>query len=329
VAHVAKVDDPCGAISVAPTPSDARAERSSCRVPPVHQGGPRASVRAATVVVLAALAPLTACGKDSTPKPRAGAPTSQPTTIKQLRVGSDIEYAPIEFYKEGTQQVQGLDWDIAQALGHKLGATVTFVDDTDFAGIIGALQAGRFDVVMSSMNDTAERRGKGVDFIDYFKAGSSILVQKGNPKGIKAVDDLCGTAVSVQKGTTQDTDILTPQVARCATAKKPLAVLRFEKDTDALQQVKNGRAVADLEDFPVAAYNAQTSGGGKDFEVVPGQFGAVGSYGIAVPSSNTALRDALQGALKAIIADGTYDRILATWNVGAGALTTAAINGAS
>jgi len=295
----------------------------------------------AGIVVLVGLLLASACGKDSKPKAAATSTTTGagaalfsklPADIqsrKELRVGSDIEYAPIEFYKEGTQQTQGLDYDVAQALGGKLGVKVTFINDTDFAGIIGALQAGRFDVVMSAMNDTAERRGKGVDFVDYFKAGSSILVQKGNPKAIKGVDDLCGTTVSVQKGTTQDTDILTPQVAKCQTAKKALNVLRFEKDTDALQQVKIGRAVADLEDFPVAAYNAQTSGGGKDFDVVAGQVGDVGSYGIAVPSNNAALRDALQGALKAVIADGSYDKVLAGWNVSAGALNTAAINGAS
>ncbi|HVW31380.1 MAG TPA: ABC transporter substrate-binding protein [Acidimicrobiia bacterium] len=246
---------------------------------------------------------------------------------KVLRVGSDIEYAPIEFYKAGTQEIQGLDYDLALALGKELGFKVEFVNDTDFAGMIGALAASRFDVIMSAMNDTAERRAKGVDFIDYFKAGSSILVQKGNPKGIKSVDDLCGNTVSVQKGTTQDTDILTPQEGKCRDAKKPIEVLRFEKDTDALQQVKNGRAVADLEDFPVAAYNAQTSGGGADFEVVPGQFGDVGAYGIAVRKGDKLMRDNLRAALQTIIKNGTYDQILARWNVSAGALKTAAING--
>jgi polar amino acid transport system substrate-binding protein len=265
-------------------------------------------------VVIVALLLLTACGTGS--------------GSKVLRVGSDIEYAPIEFFKENSKQPQGLDYDLAQAIGKKLGAKVTFVNDTDFAGIIGALQAGRFDVVMSAMNDTAERRGKGVDFIDYFRAGSSILVQKGNPKAVKAVDDLCGQTVAVQKGTVQDTDILTPQAVKCP-GGRALAVLRFEKDTDALQQVKNGRAVADVEDFPVAAYNATTSGAGKDFDVVAGQIGDVGSYGIAVPSKNTALRDSVQAALRAIIKDGTYDRILTAWNVSAGALTTAAVNGGS
>jgi polar amino acid transport system substrate-binding protein len=267
--------------------------------------------RLSTLVLILTLV-LAACGsskKTTTASSGGGTLLSKlPSAIqssKEIKIGSDIEYAPIEFFKEGTQQTQGVDFDLAQAMGKKLGVKMTFIDDTDFAGIIGALQSGRFDIIMSAMNDNAERRGKGIDFIDYFNAGSSILVQKGNPKAIKGVDDLCGQTVAVQKGTTQDTDILTPQETKCRTAGKPVSVLRFEKDTDALQQVKNGRAVANLEDFPVAAYNAQTSGGGNDFAVVPGQVGVQGSYGIAVPKANTQLRDALQAALKAVIADKT------------------------
>jgi polar amino acid transport system substrate-binding protein len=271
------------------------------------------------VVGVAVCCSLASCGSND----------KKASTKSEIKVGSDIEYAPIEFFKEGTQEVQGVDYDLAQAIGHKLGVKMTFVNDTDFAGIIGALRAGRFDMIMSSMNDTAERRGKGVDFIDYFSAGSSILVKKGNPQRIKSLDDLCGNPVAVQKGTIQDTDILTSQEAKCRASGKPISVLRFEKDPDALQQVKNGRAVADLEDFPVAAYNAQTSGAGADFEVAGSQVGTVGSYGIAVLHSNRQLRDRLQGALRAIIADGTYDQVLAKWNVSAGALKTATINGGS
>src|SRR5436190_538761 len=227
---------------------------------------------------------------------------------KEIKVGSDIEYPPIEFFKEGTQEVQGVDYDLALALGEKLGVKMNFINDTDFAGIIGALQAGRFDIIMSAMNDTAERRGKAVDFIDYFSAGSSILVKKGNPDHINGVDDLCGKTVAVQKGTVQDTDILTAQEPKCKAANKAMNVLRFEKDSDALQQVKNGRAVANLEDFPVAAYNAQTSTCGTDFEVAGSQVCAVGQYGIAVASAKAQLRDALQAALKSMIDDGSYEK---------------------
>jgi len=277
--------------------------------------------------VTAAGASSTTLGGAASPRDALGA-DSAVRKSGTLRVGSDIEYAPIEFFKENTQEAQGVDYDIAQAIGKVLGVKVTFINDTDFAGIIGALQSGRFDIVMSAMSDTKERQGKGIDFIDYFSAGSSILVPKGNAKKINTVDDLCGQTVAVQKGTIQDTDILTAQEAKCSKAGKKLNVLRLEKDTDALQQVKTGRAVADLEDFPVAAYNAQTSGGGADFEVTGSQIGS-GPYGIAVPNTQPALRDALVAALKAIIADGTYDKILAKWNVTAGALKTAALNGGS
>jgi polar amino acid transport system substrate-binding protein len=102
-------------------------------------------------------------------------------------------------------------------------------------------------------------------------------------------------------------------------------VLRLEKDIDALQQVKTGRAVANFEDFPVAAYNAKTSGDGKDFDVVGQQIGSA-PYGIAVPK-NSPLLKLLQTALKKLIGNTTYDDILEKWNLRDGALRTAAING--
>lgn len=255
-----------------------------------------------------------------------------PDGIKEsgvIRVGSDIEYPPIEFFKEGTDEIQGLDYDLGQALGEKLGVEFKFINDTDFGNMITSLKNGRYDIIMSAMNDTEERRGNGADFIDYFSAGTSMLVQKGNPAGIKSFDDLCGKTVAVQKGTVQETDILPPQIEKCKNAGTPIKeVLSFEKDTDAVLQVRNGRAVANLQDYPVAGYTAKTSGDGNDFEVV-GEQVDVGQYGIAVPSTQTVLRDAIRDALKALIDDGTYDEILAKWNISGGALKTAAINGAA
>jgi polar amino acid transport system substrate-binding protein len=292
------------------------------------------------ILAVALAASIAACGKSKNDNPTVGGGTATTASgaraklpdaiIKagEIKVGSDIEYPPVEFFKEGTQEPQGLDVDIANALGKKLGVKVTFVNDTDFAGIISALKAGRFDIIMSAMNDTAERRGKGVDLIDYFTAGTSILVTKGNPRKISSLDDLCGKAVAVQKGTTQETATLPAQKKKCTDAKKgDITVLSFEKDTDALQQVKIGRAAAIVEDSPVALYNAKTAGGGADFETT-GAPTDVAMYGIAVPKENTQLRDALRAALKAIIADGTYERVLDTWGVGSGALKTASLNGA-
>jgi polar amino acid transport system substrate-binding protein len=242
-----------------------------------------------------------------------------------VKVGSDVAYAPIEFFKEGTQEVQGLDPDLADALGTKLGVKFQFTNST-FDGLITAANAGRFDLIMSSMSDTKKRQDSGVDFVDYFNAGTSIIVQKGNPKKINSLDDLCGTTIGLQRGTTQE-DVAKGQDKKCqSSGKGSLNILTFDKDTDALQSLKAGRSVADMNDFPVAAYNAKTSGGGNDFEVVGEQIEA-GPYGIAIPKANEQLRNAIQEALQAIIADGTYDTVLAKWGLEKGALKTAAING--
>ena len=190
-----------------------------------------------------------------------------------------------------------------------------FINDTDFAGIIGALQAGRFDIIMSAMNDTAERRGKGVDFVDYFTAGTSILVEKGNPKKIKTPRRPLRQDGRGAEGHHAGQTSLTPQVDEVQPRGKPLNVLRFEKDTDALQQVKNGRAVADLKTSRSPRTTPRRRAAATTSRSSASRIEAGPVRHRRAARTNTQLRDALQAALKAIIADGTYDKILAKWNV--------------
>jgi polar amino acid transport system substrate-binding protein len=242
---------------------------------------------------------------------------------KQINVGSDISYPPVESFKEGTQTPEGIDIDLGNAIGEKLGVKFNF-QNVSFEGIIAGLTAKRFDVIMSAMSDTQKRRDQGLDFVDYFVAGTSIIVQKGNPKGINSPTDFCGTTIGIQKGTTQE-EVANATAAQCVKdGKGKLTIQAFEKDPEALQQLKLGRTVADMNDFPVAAFAAAQSP--NDFVVVGEQIEA-GPYGIAVRKEDSQLRDAIQAGLKAIIADGTYDRILQQHNVSQGALKTAAING--
>ncbi len=277
---------------------------------------------------------LSACGGSSavtsnnaapgaTAAPLASALPDSVRTAGVLRVGSDIAYAPVEFFDTDGKTAIGIDPDIAKALEAQLGIKLVFQNGT-FDGLITSLRSKRIDLVMSALSDTAERQ-KLVDFVDYFTAGTSILVKKGNPEGIKSLDDFCGKTVALQRGTTQE-DVAKAQVTKCQQAGKPLKVLAFDRDTEALLQVKQGRAVADMNDFPVAAYNAKTAGGGNDFEVVGEQIEA-GPYGIGVRKEDIQLRDALHKAMQAIIDDGTYAKVLDTWNVTQGAVTTATING--
>jgi polar amino acid transport system substrate-binding protein len=309
----------------------------------------RAKTAAVGAIAVAGALILTGCGDQtdkgndsgSTSSSSAAAPLADklPADIKKsgvIKVGSDIAYPPVE-YMEGGKAV-GIDPDIADALGKQLGVKFEF-QNGKFDQLIVGLQGGRSNVIMSAMNDTKDRQngidsdtgkkvGNGVDFVDYFTAGTSILVQKGNPKGIKSLDDLCGKVVALQRGTTSE-GIAKAQSKKCTTdGKKAITLQTFDTDPEALLRLKQGASVADLNDFPVAAYNAKTSGGGKDFEVVGDQIEA-GPYGIAISKDKAQLRDALQAAMNAIIKNGDYQKILQKWNVTQGAVTEAKINGGS
>jgi polar amino acid transport system substrate-binding protein len=239
-----------------------------------------------------------------------------------LDIGSDIAYAPIEFLDEKTNEPVGLDIDLANALADVMGVKAKF-NNSAFDGLLAALDAKRFDALMSAMTASDERK-KTVDFVEYFNAGSGIIVSKGNPKNIKSADDLCGLKVATQEGTVQVDFLVGPadapggQDKACKDAGKDgITVLKFGTDPEAVQALVAGQADAEMADFPVAAYSAQQSNGA--LEIIPNQIEPA-PYGIAVRKSSTALRDALTAALAEIKKSGKYDEILQKWNLEAGKL---------
>lgn len=280
---------------------------------------------------------LTGCGGES--KASSGTVDLRallPAEVKSagvLRIGSDLNYAPVDF-KGPNNEAVGLDPELAEAVGRELGLRVQFVD-TSFDQLLPGLHARQYDVVMSALTDNRQRRdgtddsgsrvNPGVDFVDYFIAGTSILVRKGNPKSISGLDSLCGHTVALQRGTTQ-AEVVDRQTAACTKAGKPLKVKLFDSDELALAELAAGRADADLNDFPVAAYVAQQRDGGKTFQIAGRQLQS-GPYGIALTKENTALREVLVKALNRVIRSGEYDRILAKWDLSAGAAQNAVTNG--
>lgn len=278
--------------------------------------------------MLALAGSLSACGSAAAPQSAAGdliaAPARSvlPASVRAagvLRVGSDMTYPPIEFVQGG--QSTGLDVDLAQALGKRLGVRVQFQNIT-FDDLLGAMSSGRIDAVMSSMTDNAERQAMGVDFVDYFHAGMSVVVAAGNPQHVAGVADLCGRKVAVDVATTY-VAVVKAASSECVAAHRPaVQIVAATNDAAAQADVRSGRAAATMSDFPVAAYEASQGG----LAVAGGQVEAA-PWGIAVPRSNVALRAALQRAVEEIIASGEYDRILAKWHISQGALHTAAIDG--
>ena len=225
-------------------------------------------------------------------------------------VASDLSYAPIDFTKEGTQDAIGLDADIATCIAAAWGVKAD-IQNTSFDAVIPSLTGKKVDVIMSAMSVTAERR-KEIDFVDYFNAGSGILVKQGNPQKIKSIADLCGKDVSIQLATVQ-VDEAKEQNGKC---QKKINVSTFEQNTDTIQALASGRAVAALMDYPVATYAARQV---KGLEVVGEQYNS-GPYGIAVRKDDGDVKIALEKTIKAMQSKGQYDAILKYWGLEAGKL---------
>jgi polar amino acid transport system substrate-binding protein len=300
----------------------------------------RARFATAAIAVAALSASLSACGnKDDAAQPKQSAvavaqdPTLAAMVPARFKGGVNVAsgvYAPMEMLTENGK-FTGFDYDLGQALGGKLGIPFRF-ENQDFDTIIPSLQSSKHNIIMAGMNDTPARQ-KTLDFVDYFHAGLAILVKKGNPEHISSVLDLCGKTVAVGKATVQ-ADLMRSESRKCPGAGKgPIKLAEVPTEPDAQLQVRAQKATADVLDAAPAEYAAATAGGGKLFEVVhdtqhPGGYAPVDT-GIGVLKKDHDLTLALQAALKSLIADGTYKKVLAKYTLTSYAIDSAKINGHS
>jgi polar amino acid transport system substrate-binding protein len=247
-----------------------------------------------------------------------------PAKLKEagtIRVASNVEYPPFEYYDTDNTTIIGLDKDLADAIGQKLGVKLKF-ENMSFDAIIPALAANRYDMAMSAMTDTEERRKK-VDFVDYFTSGGGFLVKKGNPKNIHHLTDLCGVTAAIDKGTTEIEDAKKAS-DDCVKAGKPEVNAKVLPGTSKIVlALQSGRVDVAMIDTSAGAYISQQHKG--EFEV-PDTSYAPRPYGLVLPKGSDELAKAMQGAVQALIDEGTYAKILEKWGQEVGAIKEATIN---
>jgi polar amino acid transport system substrate-binding protein len=246
-----------------------------------------------------------------------------PAAIKSkgtLVVGSDTTYAPAEFLGPDNHTPVGYGVDIAKAIGATLGLKVD-VQTAEFTGILPAL-GPKYDLGISSFTITKERLG-AVNFVSYLNVGTAWAVQKGNPKKF-SLDDVCGKSIGVQTGTTQEDPDLKDRSEKCTAAgKKPIEIVSLKSQTDINTRLVNGSLDAMAADSPLIGYAIQQTNGsiekvGPIYDAAP--------EGIAVAKSDTALAGLIQKVLTKLMANGSYKKILDTWNNGDAAVTNAETN---
>jgi polar amino acid transport system substrate-binding protein len=284
-----------------------------------------------------AVASVTACGGSSSPA--ANAPSSPaasvaslhnmlPDAIKsaaEIKVGINGIYAPMEYKDPSTNQLVGLDVDLANAIGQRLGVKITF-DDQQFDQLINSVTTGRDDMVLSGMSDSVERQ-KTLDFVDYFNSGTQAFTTKELSSQIKTLADLSGKTCAVSASTDFYTTMEKWSKDNLEAQGKPgIKMLGVDSEASATLQIKQGRAQASAISPEVLGYmEKQTPGQWVSF----GEMLAPAPYGIAFDKNNTQLRDAVQAAIQQMIKDGSYKAILNKWNCGQAAVQDATINGST
>ncbi len=286
------------------------------------------------VIVAAAALLLAGCVDNSTGQPSSGGDTPAvgvdeaaaallPDDIKEsgkLVIGIDATYPPNE-YKDDAGKPIGWSVDLGNAIAAKLGLTPDY-QISSFDKIIPSITGGTYDMGLSSFTDNEERE-KVVDFVNYYEAGIQWAQAVG---GDVDPANACGLTVAVQATTYEETDELPAKSQECVDAgKKPINILKYEKQDEASNALALGQADAMSADSPITQYAvAQLSGkielAGDAFDVAP--------YGIAVDKGSP-LAKAIQAALQSLVDDGTYLDILSGSGVDAGAIDTITINAAT
>lgn len=213
-----------------------------------------------------------------------------------IKVATDATFPPMEFMEN--DKFAGFDIELVEAVAAKLGKKVEWVN-IDFKGLVPGLVSKRFDMAVSAIYITDERK-KVVDFSDSYYAGGLVaMVKEGSP--IKTLKDLDGKKVSVQVGT--------KSVIYLNEKHPQVQLVEVQKNQEMFNLVEIGRADAAVTGKPAAFQYIRTRGGMQ----VLGEQLTTEEYGMAVRKDLPQLTASVNKALATLKSDGSYQAIVAKW----------------
>ena len=221
-------------------------------------------------------------------------------TPGKLTMSTNASFPPYEMVADDGS-FEGIDIEVAGAIAEKLGLELQ-VDDMGFDAALQAAQTGKSDMVMAGVTVTEERQAV-MDFSNSYANGVQVVIVK-EDSPIQTVDDLANAnMIGCQMGTTgyiycSDTpenggfgeDHVTP----------------YDDGAAAVQALMNGQIDAVvIDNMPAQEYVAANPG----LKILDGEF-TNEDYAIGVAKGNTALLDAINGALEELTNDGTIQSIV-------------------
>lgn len=230
--------------------------------------------------------------------------------VDKLVYCSGMDSPPLVSFDEA-QKPKGLTVDLGMEIAKRLDGKQVQWRVIPFSGMLPALLAGQCDMIVDQLFDKPERR-EVIDIVNYMYSSQSVVVPKGNPKGIKTLSDLSGHKVAALNGSTIKT-LLDAENDRLAKAgKPPMKLVVYNTDTDAFQSLRINQADAYGTTVETAGYYAAMA---PDlFEEGVPAFSRI-LTGLGIRKEDKELTRAVQQIIDDMRSDGSYTQLLAKWHV--------------
>ena len=221
------------------------------------------------------------------------------TTVNpgKLTMSTNAAFPPYEMTTD-TGEFEGIDVEIAGAIAEKLGLELQ-IDDMDFSAALLAAQQGKSDMVMAGVTVNDERK-KVMDFSDTYASGVQVIIVK-EGSDIASADDLAGHKIGTQNGTTG--------YIYCSDDFGEDSVVAYDNGLTAVQALNNDQVdCVVIDSAPAQEFVAANEG----LAILDTEY-VTEDYAIGMAKGNTALVEAVNGALAELKADGTIDAIVAKY----------------
>lgn len=216
----------------------------------------------------------------------------------KLVMATEATFEPFEYMDNG--KIVGIDVDIANAVADDLGLKLE-IQNISFDTIVASVSSGKADIGASGITKDPTRE-KSVDFSDPYYTASQVIIVKKDNSTITNEETLKGKKISVQKGTTGD--------SLASNLTDDSNVIRFNATTDAINELKNGKADAViLDSFPAQIFVKKNS----DLKIAGDPLTSE-EYCIAVRKGNSELLKKVNKSLKKLKDSGKLDEIISKYS---------------
>lgn len=215
-----------------------------------------------------------------------------------LSVATDATWPPFEFIDTETTEIKGFDIDVITAIAEEAGLDIEIIN-VGWDPLLAGMAQGTYDLAISSITITEERKEVMLFSDPYFAAGQMVVVAK-DDSSITDHENLDGV-VGAQIGTTGAFEI----------EKIATATLKTYDDIGlAFQDLINGQIIAVVCDNPLALDYVKEN---------PDKLKTVGEaftdeyYGIAIANANADIVDDINAAIATLKAEGKFEELSKKW----------------